>query len=65
MLGDSGSVHAEVMVAPWGAVSADDIDLASRMANGYRQLREDVVEPGIEVVDIAGAMIAKEIVQFR
>jgi hypothetical protein len=48
-----------------GAVSADDIDLASRMANGYRQLREDVVEPGIEVVDIAGAMIAKEIVQFR
>jgi hypothetical protein len=65
ILGNPFAMGAKKLVAPRCAVSANDIDFSAGTAHGYRQLLQDVIELGIEMMNLSGAMISEEIVELR
>ena len=64
VLGDAVSVSAKRFVRRRSAIAADDVDLAAGMTDRDRQIVEDIVETGIEMANVAGAMIAEEIIEL-
>jgi hypothetical protein len=64
VFGHPWSVRAEEFVSPWCTISADDVDLAARMAHGYRQFLKKVEESRIEMTNVPSPMVAQEIIQF-
>ncbi len=64
VFGDTGGVGPQKFVAPGGAVTADDVDLAVRMLRHDGEVREQVKQARIEMMDVAGAMIAQEMIQL-
>ena len=64
VLGDSVAVLAEVVVAPRGAISADDIDHAIGVAEPGHQVMEEVELFHVIVLYVAGAVIAQEVVEL-
>jgi hypothetical protein len=61
-LGNPFAMGAKKLVAPGCAVPANDIDFSAGTAQGHREFLQDVIELGIEMVNLSGAMIAEEIV---
>ena len=60
-------VHAagtQEFVALWRAVSADDIDLATIIANGRCKVVQQVEQMGIEMLNIARAAVAQVVVEL-
>ena len=64
VLGDSGGVRAERLVRRGRAVAAHDVDLSAGMPDRRREIVENIVEPRIKVANIAGPMIAQEIIEL-
>ena len=64
VLGNSGGTRAEKCIAPGGAVTADDVDFGVGMADGGSEVRQDVEEARIVVLDFAGAVVAEEMVEL-
>ena len=63
--GNPRSVGAQKLVTCRRAITADYIDLPVRLAAEISQVPKQVEEPGVEMVDIPSAMVAKKNVQFR
>jgi len=64
-LGNSSAMGAKKLVAQRCAITANDIDFRAGTAHGHRELLQDVIELGIEMMNFAGAMISEEIIEFR
>ena len=64
VLSDTGGVSAKRFVCRRGAVAADDVDLAGGVPDRRRESRQDVVQARIEMANVAGSMIAQEIIEF-
>ncbi len=58
------AMGTEIRVAPGSAVSANDIDFSAGPTRGHREFRQNVIELGIEMMNLSGAMIPEEIVEF-
>ena len=65
VLGHASRSGPEKFVAPEGPVPTDNIDFSARMSRGIGQFLKDVVDAGIEVPHLSGAVIAQEVVEFR
>jgi hypothetical protein len=61
---DARGARAEEFIAPGGTVAADDIDFPARMTDGGREIGKNVEDAMIVVLDVTGAMIAKEMVEL-
>ena len=57
----SRGVTPQKVIAPWSAIPADDIDFSIRPAKGSRQVAKKVEEPWIVRMEVARAMVTKEI----
>ena len=55
---------AKEFIAHLRPVTTDNVDFRFTVANRYGQVMQQVKQPWIQQVDIAGAMIAKEMVKF-
>src|SRR5271156_163117 len=64
VLGDSVAVLAEVGVAPRGAVSADNVDHAVRVAKAGHQIMEEVELLDVVILHVAGAVVAQEVIEL-
>jgi len=64
ILCDSGRTSAQKFIAPRGTISAYDIDLPVRMTDSGGKIGKNVEDARIVVLDVAGAMIAKKMVQL-
>jgi hypothetical protein len=64
VLGDSGGVSAEGFVSGRSAVAANDVYLANGMSDRGCEIVKDVVQMRIEMANVAGPMIAEEIIQL-
>jgi hypothetical protein len=64
ILCDADRAGAEEFIAPGGTVAADDIDLPARMTDSGGEIEKNVEDARIVVLDVAGAMIAKEMVEL-
>src|SRR5579863_8030025 len=65
MQGDAGRMGPQELVAPRRTIAADDVDFGVRMAGGGDQIGEEIEQAGIEAANVAGPMIAKEVIQPR
>jgi hypothetical protein len=65
VLGDAGRARAKEFVAPGTAIAADNIDFSVGMADGSGEIREDVKDVRIVMLDFASAMVAKEMIELR
>jgi len=63
VFGDSLGVGAEVVVAPRGAVAADDVDDGVGTVQPGEKIVEEVELAGIVVADVSGAVVAEEVVE--
>jgi hypothetical protein len=55
---------AKEFIAHLRTIATDNVDLALAVANRCTQVMQQVKQPWVQQVDIAGAMIAKEMVKF-
>jgi len=58
-------VRAKVLITFRGAISTDDVNLRVRAADSPRDIRQNIEKPGIEMMDLAGAVVAEELVELR
>src|ERR1700733_7119165 len=58
-------VFPQVVVAPGGAVAADDVDFAIRTAQLDQQIVQKIELLQVIVLHVAGAMVAEKMVQLR
>lgn len=65
VFGYTGRARPEEFVTPLGAVSADDIDLRVWFSKRVRNVRQDVENIRIIVLQVTGAVVAQEIVELR
>jgi hypothetical protein len=65
MFRDSSSVSPEEFIAPGRAIAANDIDFSAWSADRIGQVPQDVIEPGIILLHVPGAMVSQELVQVR
>src|SRR5215469_14241906 len=63
ILRDAGGVSAESCVGGRSAVATDDVDFAAGMADGSREVGENVVETRVEVADVVGDVVAEKVVE--
>ena len=61
----AGRVRSKILIALGRPVSADDVNLGVRAADGLGGIRQKVEKPGIEVMHLSGAVVAQEMVQLR
>ena len=59
-----GAAGSQELIAPWRAVSADDIDLAAVVVEGQSEIVEKIEEPRIEMMHCARSVIAKEMAKL-
>lgn len=64
MLSDTLSVCAKKIIGARCAVSANNVDLAARMAHSSGQLLEEIKKFRAKVADVTGAIVAQEVIQF-
>ena len=64
-LGNPFAMGAKKLIAPRCAVCANDVDFSARTARGHREFLQDVIELGVEMMNLSGAMISEEIVELR
>src|SRR5271154_2385996 len=65
VLRTSGGMSAKRFVRSWSAVTANDVNLGSRMPDRRGEIREDIVKPRVEVANVVRLVIAQEIIEFR
>jgi hypothetical protein len=64
LLGDAGSMGPQELVAPRRTISTDDVNFRAGMAGGLGQIRKDIKEPRIEVVNLARAVVTQKPIQL-
>jgi len=62
---NSIAMLAEIVIAPWGAIPTDDIDLAVEMSQFGQQVMQQVEFSDVIVLHVTGAVVAKKMVQRR
>ena len=62
--GNSVAVLAEVVVAPWSAISADDIDNSVGMAEAGHEVMEQIELPDVVIPHISGPVVAEKVVEL-
>ena len=65
MLGNAMAVFPQVVVAPRGAISADNVDFAIRMAQLDQQIVQKIELLHVILLHVTGAVVAKKMVQLR
>jgi hypothetical protein len=55
---------AEEFIAPRGAIATDDVDLGVGAAEGSGQIRKNVEDMRIVVLDLTSAVVAQEMVEL-
>jgi len=65
ILGDPFGMRAEELVAPRCAVPANDVNFSAGASHSHRQILQDVIELGIEMMNLPRAMVSQEIVELR
>ena len=65
VLGDAAGVRAKKLIAPWRSVSTDDVNLGIRAPSRGDQVREQIEQMRIVMMHVAGAVVAKEMIQPR
>ena len=54
----------QVFVAPWSAISANDIDLCSRATRGFHQFIKKIEKTRVVVVHFSRAMITQKVIEL-
>jgi len=65
ILGDPFGMRAEELVAPRCAVPANNVNFSAGASHSHRQILQDVIELGIEMMNLPRAMVSQEIVELR
>jgi hypothetical protein len=65
VLGHTDRVRAKILIAFRRAISADDVNLGVRAANGSGSIRYNIENPWIVVMHFARTGIAQEMVKLR
>ena len=58
-------MFAEIVVAPRGAIPADDVDLAVEVSQFGQQVMQQVELPDVIVLLVAGTMVTKKMIKHR
>lgn len=59
---DTVSVFAQVIIAPWSPIAANDVDLTVGITEASHQVVKKVEFLYVVIFDISGAVIAQEVV---
>lgn len=59
------AVLTQVVVAPRSAVAADDVDLTVGVPEANHQIMQKVEFPDVVILHVAGAVIAKKVIELR
>lgn len=62
---NSMTMFAKIVIAPRSAIPANDVDLAVEMPQFGQQVMQEIKLPGVIVLHVAGAMVAKKMIQRR
>jgi len=65
VLGDTFTVGTKKLVAPGCAVPANDVNFSVGTPHSRRQILQDVKDLGIEMMNLARAMVSEKIVELR
>jgi hypothetical protein len=58
-------VRAKILIALWGSIPADDVNLSVRTTDGLGGVGQNVEKPWIIVMHLSGAVVAEKMVQLR
>lgn len=64
LLGHARGVRPKELIAPRRAIPADDLNLSFGVAQGSGKIPKQVEQPWFEVMNVAGAVIAKKIIEL-
>src|SRR5689334_7687971 len=53
------------LIAPRRAISADDLNFSAGTSHRRDQVGEEIEDPRVVMIDLAGAMVAEEMIQPR
>jgi len=62
---NSIAMLAEIVIAPWGAIPTDYIDLAVKMSQFGQQVMQQIEFPHVIVLLVTCAVVAKKMIQRR
>jgi hypothetical protein len=57
-------VRAKILIAFWGSIPADDVNLGVRTTDGLGGVGQNVENPWIIVMHLSGAVVAEKMVQL-
>jgi hypothetical protein len=57
-------VRAKILIALWGSIPADDVNLSVRTTDGLGGVGQNVENPWIIVMHLSGAVVAEKMVQL-